>query len=673
MNGNPQFINPMKYNFYPPKKIKLFLRLALHFIPAFICVLISVSSHAQGSWTQVGTFGGTPIRYGVACFAIDNKVYFVAGLGKDSSKTDSWMWDICTNTWSEVARFPGEGREGCIYFAINNKGYVGCGWNETTFYQDFYEYDPATNKWTRKADFGGGDRESSFNFVIGNKGYAGTGYNGGSTRDLWQYDPATDKWTRKADFPGTPRRDGTAFVIGNKAYAGTGYAWPYLKDFWEYDPATDKWTQKADFGGSNRSLDAGFAIGNKGYIGSGRNSNWQYEKDFWEYDPATDTWTQVADINGNARGLTNYFAIGCKGYVTLGADNSAILPDIQEFYDPSNASATCVGSSFPAISAGPDVSMCKGQSVTLNGSGGDTTGYKWSPAVGLSCVTCANPVANPTVTTHYFLSDAASCGSGSDSVTITVLNSPLANAPYSPKDTVCYGSLGKILMSGNIASSELQYSTNPLTGFTNIPLTGSSFVQLFYETTYFRVIDTNGQCSDTSAVFPITVTPSPTAIYSFTVTNNSILYNSDSSTNADSYLWDFGDGKTSTLTNPSHSYAAYGTYHVCLTVTSTAGCNFTLCKNITLAPNGVTSMALNNAVLIYPNPFSDNIFLESRDGTEPESMEIFDIPGKSLYKKTFSQSGSNPVNLDVSALPPGMYYIEVRKKGNVFVQKMIKQ
>ncbi|MGN6553248.1 MAG: PKD domain-containing protein [Verrucomicrobiota bacterium] len=38
-----------------------------------------------------------------------------------------------------------------------------------------------------------------------------------------------------------------------------------------------------------------------------------------------------------------------------------------------------------------------------------------------------------------------------------------------------------------------------------------------------------------------------------------------------SWLWDFGDGTTSTAQNPAHTYAAADTYHVTLTITNTIG------------------------------------------------------------------------------------------------------
>jgi PKD repeat protein len=46
------------------------------------------------------------------------------------------------------------------------------------------------------------------------------------------------------------------------------------------------------------------------------------------------------------------------------------------------------------------------------------------------------------------------------------------------------------------------------------------------------------------------------------------------------YEWDFGDGNTSTQTSPAHTYAAPGTYQVCLTASSATNCDSTMCKTI---------------------------------------------------------------------------------------------
>lgn len=62
----------------------------------------------------------------------------------------------------------------------------------------------------------------------------------------------------------------------------------------------------------------------------------------------------------------------------------------------------------------------------------------------------------------------------------------------------------------------------------------------------------------------------PTA--SFSIANNGALagipiYFTNQSTGATSYLWDFGDGHTSTDVNPSHVYGSAGTYTVKLYAT----------------------------------------------------------------------------------------------------------
>src|SRR5204862_5675323 len=77
------------------------------------------------------------------------------------------------------------------------------------------------------------------------------------------------------------------------------------------------------------------------------------------------------------------------------------------------------------------------------------------------------------------------------------------------------------------------------------------------------------------------VTPpnqAPTA--SFTPCCNALTCNftstsSDPDGSIASYSWTFGDGATSTLQNPSHTYAAGGSYTVTLTVTDNQGASST--------------------------------------------------------------------------------------------------
>lgn len=59
-----------------------------------------------------------------------------------------------------------------------------------------------------------------------------------------------------------------------------------------------------------------------------------------------------------------------------------------------------------------------------------------------------------------------------------------------------------------------------------------------------------------------------------------------------SWLWDFGDGQTSSLRNPSHTYQNPGSYQVKLTVTSALGSNT---KTVTNAVNAVTPIMISDS------------------------------------------------------------------------------
>jgi len=81
----------------------------------------------------------------------------------------------------------------------------------------------------------------------------------------------------------------------------------------------------------------------------------------------------------------------------------------------------------------------------------------------------------------------------------------------------------------------------------------------------------------------------PVANFTFTTSGLAATF-TDSSTDSDgtisSRAWDFGDGGTSTATNPSHTYASAGTYTVSLTVTDNGGATNTKTQSVTVSSGG---------------------------------------------------------------------------------------
>lgn len=88
------------------------------------------------------------------------------------------------------------------------------------------------------------------------------------------------------------------------------------------------------------------------------------------------------------------------------------------------------------------------------------------------------------------------------------------------------------------------------------PAAGTYDVQL--------IVSSNGGTDTMLLEDFIIVLPEPIADFSYTVDSTTVTFSNNSS-EALSYLWDFGDGNTSTEQHPTHTYAAEGSYMITLT------------------------------------------------------------------------------------------------------------
>lgn len=123
-------------------------------------------------------------------------------------------------------------------------------------------------------------------------------------------------------------------------------------------------------------------------------------------------------------------ASGGSTYVwNTGATSSSITisPPITTSYSFTVSNGNCIDVdsakvvvfSNPTASVSNNITIAAGQSTTLSATGG--VSYQWSPALGLSCITCQNPVAAPQVTTKYYVTVTNANGCTTlDSITVTV-------------------------------------------------------------------------------------------------------------------------------------------------------------------------------------------------------------------------------------------------------------
>lgn len=135
-----------------------------------------------------------------------------------------------------------------------------------------------------------------------------------------------------------------------------------------------------------------------------------------------------------------------------------------------------------------------------------------------------------------------------------------------------------------------------------------------------------------------------------------------------SYLWDFGDGNTSTMQNPQHTYAADGTYLVCLTVTTACGSDST-CSNVNVLFVGIEDELASN-VQLYPNPASDQLFVAlDLDAEQDITLNVYNAVGHKVRSVALGTVRTDKVGFDLSNLANGTYLMEVRSGEEMIVKR----
>lgn len=137
------------------------------------------------------------------------------------------------------------------------------------------------------------------------------------------------------------------------------------------------------------------------------------------------------------------------------------------------------------------------------------------------------------------------------------------------------------------------------------------------------------------------------------------------STNIDSLQWDFGDGNTSDQASLTHSYSQNGTYTVELT-TYQNGCEESVLQIVNLMSADVEALSgASNNVNVYPNPFSNSLFIES---TTTDEVSIVDLTGKLLMDSISMEQTENGILVNTSQLASGTYFVHM-KNGQIKVTK----
>ena len=159
---------------------------------------------------------------------------------------------------------------------------------------------------------------------------------------------------------------------------------------------------------------------------------------------------------------------------------------------------------------------------------------------------------------------------------------------------------------------------------------------------------------------PVIVLSVPVADFDFLIFNANTVIFQNTSLHHTSYLYDFGDGETSSTTNGLHFYDSIGVYQVCLTVYNAVG-EDTVCKEVDLlstATDELTALSFT----AYPNPANDYLYLDfSTPISQKLKIRIFDVLGK-VVNPVIQKNGSQ-LEISVVDFPKGLYFFELLEDG----------
>jgi len=117
--------------------------------------------------------------------------------------------------------------------------------------------------------------------------------------------------------------------------------------------------------------------------------------------------------------------------IKITSSNTYTVTESNCYFDTINVTL----SYLPVAKISRDTTICSGEQVQLNSSGG--TSYSWSPSASLDKANVSNPIAKPLTTTQYTVTVTKGPCSVKDSVTITVKPTPVASA--GPDTTIFTG------------------------------------------------------------------------------------------------------------------------------------------------------------------------------------------------------------------------------------------
>ncbi len=449
----------------------------------------------------------------------------------------------------------------------------------------------------------------------------------------------------------------------------------------------------SDFGGASMSGNLSFKDGTTGLIVDVNNVA-------YESVNSGANWTTVT-TTGDVYNIGLCYIEGTDVVFTAGQTGSSYSEDGGTAYNPIdtemhtaiefinlatgwsgyfNESSTSKGiwkwepfSTLAADFSGIPTTICAGNTIDFSDqtTGGTPISWYWSfPGGTPSSSTLQNPTITYNTQGTYNVSLTVDDGFVPSNKTITnyitVNDVPAQPSAISGNVSPCIGATEVYDVTLDFG---VTYTWTLPTGWTGTSTTNSISVTVG-ATSGVITIDPSNSCGSGSAQ-TLNVNTQSVPVASFTYIDNygDVTFTNTSSPNGTTFYWDFDDGNTDNVENPTHTYLNSGDYDVIFIVTNSCD-DDTVTTAITVATNIIEFG--NTLISIYPNPANDIINIKLDNINYDVDYTLIDINGKMIASGTI-EANSNIEQIKITDLAAGVYNIKLSSENETLNKRIIIQ
>jgi len=300
------------------------------------------------------------------------------------------------------------------------------------------------------------------------------------------------------------------------------------------------------------------------------------------------------------------------------------------------------------------VSVCQGETVTLQADEGYTN-YVWSNNETGSSLIVSSPGA-------YSVSATDNNGCNSISAFVNVSYLPIFTVGITPSGVIDICDGQPITLTAQSGFSNYEWSN--LSQGPTLTVSSSGF--------YSVSAENNQGCSGSSNAVIVNFIENSTASFSYVQTDVPIYTVQFTSTEvADEYLWDFGQGATSTEASPSYTFPFDGVYPVTLTITNSCGTT-SVTLNVEVIKTSINDFSFDYGLNFNAVNVSQLQITGVSKSQKTILIEVLNTSGQLIQSNKLKVNGEFFSLIDLSANSSGVYIIRMSDDKGSMARKWVK-